>query len=145
MKYFLALTILLVAGCSTSTAPVSPYSPGGKFYMTTGTFVGTWRPAAVNGNFVDTNLCTAVITEADSIVLGSIMNDSTKEVIEINGSHDDSAAIIANAPDNHFYWIRFVSSLGDTGSSTIDFSTGNGLFSTCQLGQFAVWIDCNRQ
>ena len=156
MKYFLALSILFVAGCSASTTPVSPYSPGGKFYIATGTFVGTWMPAVnVNtvdtnqGKIVDTNLCTVVIREADSIVKGTITNDSTGEVIQVTGYHGVPPDIDfdPNGPqeDLHFYWTRYVSSMGDTGSSTIDFSTGNRLFSSCQLGQFDVWIDCNRQ
>jgi hypothetical protein len=143
MKYFFVLTFCLIAGCS---MPVSPYSPGGQYYMAPGTFVGTWEPMTVNGNFVDTNVCTAVITEADSVVIGSITNDSTKEVIQINGVHNSfSFADDRYGPDNHQYWIRYVSSSGDTGSSGLDFSTGNSLNISCESGQFDVWIDCNRQ
>jgi|SRR5579884_4544858 len=151
MKYFVALSIFLIVGCSSSTAPVPPYSPGGEFYMATGTFVGTWIPT-INGNFVDTNLCTVVITKADSVVRGTITNNSTEEVIQVTGYHDDLGLNIDGTSPKHLYWTQYVSSIGDTGSSVpLNFLNGNGFSFSCELKQppqhdtADVWIDCNRQ
>src|SRR5579863_1723768 len=86
MKYFFALSSLLIVGCSSSTAPISPYAPGGAYYLAPGTFEGSWTPS-INGFFTDTDFCTAVITEADSLIAGTITNDSTKEILTLTGHH----------------------------------------------------------
>src|ERR1700688_4137831 len=101
MKYFVALLVLLLAGCShpasTSNAgPMSPiFQPGGEFYVMPGTFTGTWTIYKDSNTFIiDTDSCTAIITEADSLLFVTITNDSNKEVLTIRGIHswptDDS-------------------------------------------------------
>jgi hypothetical protein len=148
MKYFFALSVLLATGCSSSTAPISPYSPGGAYYMAPGTFDGSWS-LVVNGFTTDSNFCTAVITESDSLIAGTITNDSTKEVLTLTGHHWVPFQI-ADCPngcnDLHGYIIGYVSNRGDTVSSTypnygdstaaIDFGSGDFLNFWCNLKQF---------
>ncbi len=120
MKYFFALSFLFIAGCSTSTTPTaSPYSSGGEFYVAPGTFTGTWLIFIDSNVFrIDTDSCKAVITEADSLLLGTITNDSNKEVLSLSGVHlwptDDAAP--------HDYEVQTISSLGDTDAGLVKFS-----------------------
>jgi hypothetical protein len=136
MKYFFALSFLLIAGCShptsTNTIPAGPmsliYQPGGKYYMAPGTFTGTWITTYITNNvFInDTNPCTAVIKEADSLLFGTITNDSTKESLRLTGSIGVSQTVI---PDPLFYGVQSISSLGDTdlGEAINFFTTGDTL------------------
>jgi hypothetical protein len=94
MKYFFALSFLLIAGCSHPTGTIAsqipPYSPGGEYYVAPGSFPGTWINTTVMDSGIiiaDTNLCTIVIKESDSLLAGTLTNNSTKEIINLMGVH----------------------------------------------------------
>jgi hypothetical protein len=111
MKYFFALAFLLLAGCS-----VDPYAPGGEYYIAPGTFKGLWvitafTPNVPSGMISDTNTCTALITECDANLKGTIINDSTKEELQFSGFHSnyDNATHyygVFNDTDNQGYIYR---------------------------------------
>jgi hypothetical protein len=84
IKYFFGLTFLLIAGCS-----LFPFEPGGEYYVAPGTFTGTWVITSFDSTveISDTNSCTAVITECDENLVGTITNESTKEVLTLTGVH----------------------------------------------------------
>jgi hypothetical protein len=119
MKYFFALTFLLLAGCSTD-----PYAPGGEYYVAPGKFTGTWVITSFDSTVMiaDTNSCTAVITECDDNLEGTITNDSTKEVLSLRGTHSSSPN--GGSPP-HVYIVTDRSSLSDSDLSThFDFYPG---------------------
>jgi hypothetical protein len=153
MKYFFALSFLLIVGCSSSTAPISPYAPGGAYYLAPGTFEGSWTPW-INGFFTDTDFCTAVITEADSLITGTITNDSTKEILTLTGHHvvlPQIAMYTTNGPPDA-YLIQCKSNFGDVviDSNYLYFYEGNMLSLGCYLKQqplldtAEVSINCTR-
>jgi hypothetical protein len=124
MKYFAALSFLFLAGCShtTSTNTIPAFQQGGEYYMSPGTFTGTWLSGNItNGNAftIDTDSCTAVITEADSLLVGTITNDSNKEVLTISGYHLGPPY---DSPSPHYYTVLSIGSLGDTNSGVVYFS-----------------------
>jgi hypothetical protein len=103
MKRFFALTFLLLAGCSTD-----PYAPGGEYYVAPGTFTGTWvitafTPNVPSGMVADTNPCTALITESDANLKGTIINDSTKEDLQLSGIH--STHNTSGVAPTHYYLV----------------------------------------
>ncbi len=102
MKFnlFYIFLFAVLAGCSPTSNTDSPYAPGGEFYVTPGTFVGTWTIKSV------TTPCTAIISKTDSVLLGSITNDSTKEVLTIIGRH----SYLPDVQAKHIYSIRDSSS-----------------------------------
>jgi hypothetical protein len=115
MKYFFAFTFLLLAGCRTSTEPANPYAPGGEYYVAPGTFTGTWLIGYyINSpNVAYTYQSTIIITECDSNLVGTITNDSTKEVLSLRGVHTTFSQSYT-AP-LHNYWITSDrGSFGDT-------------------------------
>jgi hypothetical protein len=130
MKYFFALFFVLIAGCSSPTTP-APYSPGGEYYVLPGTFVGTWDYQKVDSNSVvrNANACIARITEADSIFVGTIMNDSTTEVLSIRGSHFiDGIIDDPSGPPQHLYNSTTIDANGDTAFVVFEISNdGNTL------------------
>jgi hypothetical protein len=160
MKYFFALSILMVAGCSAPTnnnAPTAvmvtqntlpPYSPGGIYYVAPGTFIGSWEATPFQTGKTDTNPCTVVITEADSIVSGTITNDYTHEILRVNGGHL-SDPVDPLAPHN--YKVHVVSSIGVSDSITGFSFWGVGDTVACLGGRFPqnsgqeLWIFCSRQ
>jgi hypothetical protein len=139
MKFFFALSFLLIAGCSHQMNAVTPgpqsaiFQPGGQFYMEPGMFTGTWTITTTNDNNIivrnEINPCTAVITEADSLLFGTISNDSTKEVLSLSGVHTGTTSIVLE-PVPHLYLVQSASSLGDTNLTYINFfSYGDSLWS----------------
>ncbi len=120
MKYFFALAFLLVAGCS-----IDPYAPGGEYYVAPGTFTGTWIITSFDSSGIvgDTNSCTAVITECDENLVGTITNDSTKEVLSLRGPHLSSSN---GGVALHDYITTDRSSLGDTDISMHFFIDNSG-------------------
>jgi hypothetical protein len=81
---FISSALILLFGCSSH-----PNNPSGNHvfpqrnprYMMGGTFTGTWTYLNV------TDSCIAVLTKADSILLGTITNDSTEEVLSLTGKY----------------------------------------------------------
>jgi hypothetical protein len=122
MKYFFVVTLLFIIGCShttgTNTTQNLPFSPGGQYYVAPGRFVGTLSidNFPQNGpNVIDSTTCILVVTEADSLLFGTITNNSTNEIDTIKGFH-------ALPHENsfpwteplHFYYVKSITPLADT-------------------------------
>ncbi len=76
MKYFFLCSLAMILGChpTNDAVPVS-------YWVKPGTFIGTWTIKNVS------TPCTAIISKADSILIGNITNDSTKEILNLTGFH----------------------------------------------------------
>ena len=121
MKYFFALSFILIAGCS-----IDPYAPGGKYYVAPGTFSGLWVMTYYRPNMIiaDTNHCTAIIMESDESLVGTITNDSTKEVLSLRGTH--STIGTDGQQPLYNYNVTESSSIGDSNTATNFYFYGNG-------------------
>jgi hypothetical protein len=147
MKYIFALTFLFLAGCSAPTAP-GPFAPGGEYYVAPGKFVGIWA----QGKVVDS--CTSFVTEADTILSGSVVNGSTGEVLTLKGEHDPTTIEWANGPFYRLFAANDSSSFyGDTDKApnflfdvNCDFSPNEDtlIYSTIR-GKDTLTIFCKRQ
>jgi hypothetical protein len=122
MKYFIVLAFLLIAGCS-----IFPYGAGGEYYVAPGTFTGRWVITRFDssGAIGDTNLCTAVITEGDENLAGTITNDSTKEVLTLTGIHS-TFSTADGVKALHSYVVTEKSSIGDSDVNTTFFFSPSG-------------------
>jgi hypothetical protein len=93
MKIILALILMILAGCKSvnSSNPGNnidstgnpDYRPSGRFYVAPGTFYGTWAITDDSTIFP----CTAILSETDSLLKGTIKNDSTNELLNLTGQH----------------------------------------------------------
>ncbi len=162
MKFFFALIVLAVAGCSASTNPylsasngasldtLPPFSPGGIDYVSPGTFIGTWQIFDIQTEKADTNHCTMIITEADSIVSGTITNDYTHEVLQVRGRH---GATMPGVWNPHQYHAQMTSNIGVPDSMTQFVFSLSGDTVACLGSRFppkdywdqGLWIQCFRQ
>jgi hypothetical protein len=122
MKYFLALTFLLIAGCSSPTTP-APYAPGGEYYVAPGVFVGIWDTVTEIYNKVtmtDSNLCNAVIARADSLFAGTITNTVTHQELILSGFRELYS--VSGPNPRHFYWVFSLDTVGDTALGGLGFT-----------------------
>lgn len=92
MKYKFALVVIVFAGCNSllgsddsQSLASSPLHYKSKYVIQAGTFVGTWEGDSANYNFQNFNSCTLTIHEADSVLNGTVINDSTDEIIHLSG------------------------------------------------------------
>jgi hypothetical protein len=130
MKYLFVLFFVLIAGCSTPTTP-APYSPGGEYYVAPGTFEGTLVTTYVTGSNLainDTNSCTVVINEADSILVGTLTNDSNNAAFDVRGTHDNGPFIDVNGTVTHAYLTTSVDNVGDTLIVNLGFTDDGNTF-----------------
>ena len=133
MKYIVGLMACVFIGCAQPTTAPAPYSPEGEYYVAPGTFKGTWTDYDMkpDGTWLieDTDLCTAVVKEADSILIMSVTNNTTAEVRTLQGVH--FIPIVGCFPcgqTKHAYHVMDSSSSGDRLDS-VDFylaADGNG-------------------
>ncbi|HYM21360.1 MAG TPA: hypothetical protein VEW28_10220 [Candidatus Kapabacteria bacterium] len=154
MKYNLLdysiLLLLILIGCSPTTPETQPYPAPG-------TFLGVWSQIAspdssFGGDTIFQAPCTAIVSEADATFRATITNDSTKEVLSIQGlfyPHVDGGAYQA------FYWgveSETSSLYGDTDkfprlSPAPIFFTVSGDYFTFKAsrGIDELFITCNRK
>lgn len=97
MKYLFILLTLANFGCNTPTKPEVPTLLAG--HVAPGTFIGSWRISDPEG-LVETAIypCTAYITEVDSGLSGTFINDSTGELLHIAGTLDTTSSQTAYTP-----------------------------------------------
>ena len=84
-KYFAAFSLLLCVACS---SPTGPYSLGGRYYVAPGKFAGTWVDIHIidlSTEVLDTTLCEATISQADSVLVGTITNTTTGVTLNLRG------------------------------------------------------------
>ncbi|MFI5201529.1 MAG: hypothetical protein ACHQNE_04015 [Candidatus Kapaibacterium sp.] len=138
MKYIFAFSVLLIVACSQTSSTESPdFQPGGKFYMTPGTFTGYWIRSSDSSTILnyDTTLCTATFTETDSLLRGTITNNSSKEVVTISGFHTTSPEFDVL----HQYAVTTTSNLNDTFlSEPLNFFGNNGDTLISVMGEYSL-------
>ena len=106
MKIKIVFFIIAFVGCSNPTNTYVPF-----VVITPGTFIGTWTLDTLtsNGFLSTTNSCTALVKAPDSTGINiTITNDSTKEVLFLNGVYEP---FVDNHPPYYvFYQIHDISS-----------------------------------
>jgi len=116
MKILLALILMILVGCKSvnGTNPGNnvdstgnpDYRPGGRFYVASGTFYGTWSITEDSTTFP----CTAILSETDSLLIGTVKNDSTNELLTLTGQH----YYLPDLKDAyHSYTTKIVSNIGE--------------------------------
>jgi hypothetical protein len=149
MKYIFALSFLLIAGCSGPTNNSGPQPPPGWVdNIQLGKFAGIWKL----GTLVDS--CTVNVTETDSILIASVGNRRTGEVLTLTGGLPINTAEIGVRLTSYVHAFNVYDSsnfYGDTDSvpeptranCTFSYNTDT-LFYTTKRGNDSLSIICIR-
>ena len=127
MKRLFTLFILILSGCSGPTGNSgNPPPPEWVAIIQPGKFIGVWKQGKVVAN------CTSFVTEADSVLDDSTVNDSTGEVLFLCGQFPVNGVdfLPGRRPYFHsFYVIDSSSFYGDTDVDPVSLTDANCAFS----------------
>ena len=148
MKYFFALCFILIAGCSSPTSkPINPPPPGWVDNIQLGKFAGVWKL----GTVVDS--CITNVTETDSILIATVGNRRTGEVLTLAGGLPVNTASSNLHPYFHGFVVYDSSNFYDDTDSFPDPTRANCTFSnntdtlfySTKRGSDSLFIICIRE